>query len=190
MFLTYVLVFHQRGKKNQSEKYGGEQSSFHGLKKRDISFSSYSASNNYLSTNFYEVEWTSSHMTYCFMYGVFGSLQSPWRNESAFCGNSFFWVKERFSLRGEGTCGEDLCLDCRPQTPFSPTQEHFINRLCFLADRTKFYSNDIYWKHRKVSKGFPGGSDGKESACNATDMSGRSLVEGNGYSLQSSCLEN
>ena len=43
--------------------------------------------------------------------------------------------------------------------------------------------------------GFPGGSDGKESACNAGDpgwipASGRSPGEGNGYSLQYSCLEN
>ena len=45
------------------------------------------------------------------------------------------------------------------------------------------------------SKGFPGGSAGKESACNAGDMglipgSGRSPGEGNGYPLQYSCLEN
>ena len=43
--------------------------------------------------------------------------------------------------------------------------------------------------------GFPGGSDGKESACNAGDPglipeSGRSSGEGNGNSLQYSCLEN
>ena len=43
--------------------------------------------------------------------------------------------------------------------------------------------------------GFPGGSDGKESACNAGDMgsipgSGRSPGEGNGNPLQYSCLEN
>ena len=42
---------------------------------------------------------------------------------------------------------------------------------------------------------FPGGSDGKESACNAGDPgpipgSGRSPEEGNGNSLQYSCLEN
>ena len=40
---------------------------------------------------------------------------------------------------------------------------------------------------------FPGGSDGKESACNAGDpgsISERSPGEGNGYSLQYSCLEN
>ena len=43
--------------------------------------------------------------------------------------------------------------------------------------------------------GFPGGSDGKESTCNARDQglirgSGRSSGEENGYPLQYSCLEN
>ena len=42
--------------------------------------------------------------------------------------------------------------------------------------------------------GFPGGSDGKESACNVGDLgltpgSGRSPGEGNGNLLQYSCLE-
>ena len=42
---------------------------------------------------------------------------------------------------------------------------------------------------------FPGGSDSKESACNAGDPgtipgSGRSPGEGNGNPLQYSCLEN
>ena len=45
------------------------------------------------------------------------------------------------------------------------------------------------------SMGFPGGSDGKESACNAGDLGsvpglGRSLGEGKGYPPQYSCLEN
>ena len=43
--------------------------------------------------------------------------------------------------------------------------------------------------------GFPGGSDDKESSCNAGDPgtvpgSGRSPGEGNGNPLQYSCLEN
>ena len=43
--------------------------------------------------------------------------------------------------------------------------------------------------------GFPGGSEGKASACNAGDLgsipgSGRSPGEGNGKPLQYSCLEN
>ena len=42
---------------------------------------------------------------------------------------------------------------------------------------------------------FPGGSDSKQSACNAEDPDsipglGRSPAEGNGYPLQYSCLEN
>ena len=43
--------------------------------------------------------------------------------------------------------------------------------------------------------GFPGGSDGKESACSAGDPdstpgSGKSSGEGNGNPFQYSCLEN
>ena len=46
-----------------------------------------------------------------------------------------------------------------------------------------------------ITMGFPGGSDGKESACNARDVgsiprSGRSPGEGNGNPLQYSYLEN
>ena len=44
-------------------------------------------------------------------------------------------------------------------------------------------------------RGFPGGSEGKVSACNAEDLgpipgSGRALREGNDNPLQYSCLEN
>ena len=51
--------------------------------------------------------------------------------------------------------------------------------------------NHCHWEYL----GFPGGSDGEESACNAEDLalipgSGRSPGEGNGYPLQYSCLEN
>ena len=46
-----------------------------------------------------------------------------------------------------------------------------------------------------MSMGFPGGSDGKASACNGGDLGsvpglGRSPGEGNGSPLQYSCLEN
>ena len=46
-----------------------------------------------------------------------------------------------------------------------------------------------------VTLGFPGGSDGKESVCNAGDLglipgSGRSPAEGNGNLIQYTCLEN
>ena len=47
----------------------------------------------------------------------------------------------------------------------------------------------------KLQMGFPGGSEGKESTCNAGDPgsvpgSGRPPGEGNGYPLLYSCLEN
>ena len=46
-----------------------------------------------------------------------------------------------------------------------------------------------------LNEGFPGGSDGKASVCNAGDLGsipglGRSPGEGNGSPLQYSCLEN
>ena len=46
-----------------------------------------------------------------------------------------------------------------------------------------------------LDRGFPAGSDSKESACNVGDSgsipgSERSPGEGNGYPLQYSCLEN
>ena len=53
----------------------------------------------------------------------------------------------------------------------------------------------IFIFHYYFQMGFPGSSDGKESACNARDLgsipvSGRSPGEGNGNPLQYSCLEN
>ena len=55
----------------------------------------------------------------------------------------------------------------------------------------------IFWDFSVIFLllGFPGGSDGKESACSAGDPgltpgSGRSPREENGYPLQFSCLEN
>ena len=49
--------------------------------------------------------------------------------------------------------------------------------------------------HLFSKMGFPGDSDGKESACNAGDLGlipelGKSPREGNGNPLQYSCLEN
>ena len=54
----------------------------------------------------------------------------------------------------------------------------------------------VDFEHNLTSMGgFPGGSDGKEFACNAGDpgllpRSGRSPGEGHGNPLQYSCLEN
>ena len=53
----------------------------------------------------------------------------------------------------------------------------------------------FYYTLLEVELGFPGGSAGKESACNARDLGsipglGRSLGGGHGTTLQYSCLEN
>ena len=55
------------------------------------------------------------------------------------------------------------------------------------------YLKDLLLGYNEV--GFPGGSDGKVSACNAGDLglipgSGRSPGEGNGNPFQDPCLEN
>ena len=62
----------------------------------------------------------------------------------------------------------------------------FPNHWCWRS-----WSWPVLWR----PMGFPSGSDGKESACNAGDPglipgSGRSPEEGNGYPLQYSCQEN
>ena len=54
--------------------------------------------------------------------------------------------------------------------------------------------SDLTYLEREHKLGFPGGSDSKESACNAGDRSSipglrRSLSEGNDNPLQYSCLE-
>ena len=55
--------------------------------------------------------------------------------------------------------------------------------------------NELFgWLSKFLGWGFPGGSDGKESACNVGDPglipgSGRSFGEGNGNPLQYPCLE-
>ena len=53
----------------------------------------------------------------------------------------------------------------------------------------------LSWGCVSAERGFPGGSDGKKSACRAGDLSsipglGRSSREENGSPLQYSCLEN
>ena len=55
--------------------------------------------------------------------------------------------------------------------------------------------NSFYYKSVNLLRGFPGGSNGKESACNAGDLGlipglGRSPGRGHGNSLQYSSLEN
>ena len=64
-----------------------------------------------------------------------------------------------------------------------------------LGVRAAAVSAFMYLEFSLLLTGFPGGSDSKESACNAGDGSsipgsGRSPGEGQGHPLQHSCLEN
>ena len=68
-------------------------------------------------------------------------------------------------------------------------------RLSFLPWVFSALLLNISWLYVLEFKGFPVGSDGKESACSAADLClisglGRSPGKGNGNPLQYSCLEN
>ena len=74
------------------------------------------------------------------------------------------------------------------------TAVHGAAELGMTEGRNNKPRGRISWSYHS-SRGFPGSSDGKESACNAGDPdsipgSGRSPGEGNGTPLQYSCLEN
>ena len=67
-----------------------------------------------------------------------------------------------------------------------------------MEEDVLFYNaehKDSFALEYSVQGGFPGGSDGKESACNSGDLgvipgSGSAPGEANEYPLQYSCLEN
>ena len=64
----------------------------------------------------------------------------------------------------------------------------------YIKASVSFPSVLIFCIYFMIALGSPGGSDGKESSCNARDLglipgSGRSPGEGNGYPLQYSYLE-
>ena len=77
-----------------------------------------------------------------------------------------------------------------PGLPILCNCTHILSRISYI-----FGVTNIKFINFKVMTDFPGGSDGKASACNAGDPgsipgSGRSPGEGNGNPLQYSCLEN
>ena len=64
-----------------------------------------------------------------------------------------------------------------------------------MAEKTSLYTQVEGRLDHFQGSVFPGGSEGKESACSARDLglipgSGRSPQEGNGNPFQYSCLEN
>ena len=75
--------------------------------------------------------------------------------------------------------------NCQNRETFSFNQDPTLRLI--VQGIMKLKCNTFIW-------GFPGGSDGKESACNVGDLgsvpgSGRPLQEGNSNPIQYSCLE-
>ena len=71
----------------------------------------------------------------------------------------------------------------------------FLYFIIFFSKIASTKRNSLEASILLLFRGFPGGSDGKESACNAGDPGlilglGRSPGEENGYPLRYSCLEN
>ena len=67
--------------------------------------------------------------------------------------------------------------------------------MCFILNKDTLLVMGIRQRGLPWRFKFPGGSDSKESTCNAGDPglipeSGRSSGKGNSYPLQDSCLEN
>ena len=93
------------------------------------------------------------------------------------------------------------CLKSIGQARIIETQARFLS---YSLESESFYKRKSQglllrpaanWMRPITLLGLPGGSDGKESACNAGDPGlmpelGRSTGEGNGNPLQYSCLEN
>ena len=83
-----------------------------------------------------------------------------------------------------------LCHDVREANsifPFSTFRINYTFTVCRASEATAYSGS--------YSLGLPGGSDGKECACNAGDLGlipglGRSPGEGKGYPLQYSELKN
>ena len=85
----------------------------------------------------------------------------------------------------------EKCINCHASGDFPAIFLSLISSIC-TAMWGYIYLAILYGLQLR---GFPGGSEGKASACNAGDLGsilglGRSPGEGNGNPLQYSCLEN
>ena len=84
-------------------------------------------------------------------------------------------------------------LHCQPEVHFHSTPPTYIRNAIAIYEAFDISACIISISLTQV-RGFPGGSEGKEPACNAGDLGlirelGRSPGEGNGNPLQYSCLE-
>ena len=99
-----------------------------------------------------------------------------------------FWISPRFRKQEWSNAHSSLAVLLQTAMVTNKCRDVFavLSSLHSSALHTTLVPN--WWP-------FPGGSDGKESACNAGDpsfipVSGKSPGEGNGHLLQYSCLKN
>ena len=99
-----------------------------------------------------------------------------------------------FRPRAEGPVGISSVCICESLHLIGPVITITLFPRCFLQLVFKM-GKLVFPLYRVWNKGFPGSSEGKESACSVGDPGlipelGRSPGEGNGNPLQYSCLEN
>ena len=112
------------------------------------------------------------------------------------------WITNKHLLYSTGNSAQcyawkrEWIHGCLWLSPFCcpPKNYHNIVNQLYSIQKKKLFKKKIKILE-EISRGFPGGSEVKASACNEGDLdsipgSGRSPGEGNGSPLQYSCLEN
>ena len=94
------------------------------------------------------------------------------------------------TIREEGSGSLDVSSPLLTLQGREGAQKNWVNNQLRFHDEASIKIPEL-----SCRRGFSGGSDGKESTCNAGDLGlipgwGRSPGEGNGNPLQCSCLEN
>ena len=111
------------------------------------------------------------------------------------------WYHSNTRLNSQTAVCFNFSSACQDTPVHSPMHGYLLSmprissQCCFPVNSFCLVYNIINCSSLCISMGFPSGSVGKESACNARDQgsilgSGRTLGEGNSNPLQYSCLDN
>ena len=114
---------------------------------------------------------------------------------------ALYCLSHEFKFRIEAECYKSSYLDSAYFSKYtsclSKKKKNFDSYKFFEKNSllSWFWTWNFIYVFLLIGLGFPGGADGKESACKAGDPGltpawGRCLGEGNGHQLQYSCLEN
>ena len=135
---------------------------------------------------------TALEMKWMWQYSYMPKVGSPYWYENKQI--QAFWPFKIKSVRGG--IFKAFLLPCRKPNQDLPNLSYHICCLLSICSFNRHLWNPTMYKHiLQTGTHFPGGSDGKESACNSRDPGsipglGRFPREGKDYSLQYSCLEN